>query len=399
MQASASSLHNQPRLRTLTVISIMMFFIGFEMGGFQLILRRVTDSFRATVIMMGFLATAQHLGVIIMPALFGQVADRIGKKRVLVIFAAVFVLGCIIAALSGGIPIFALGVLFIGAGYSVCECTGTAALADQYPENSTRFINLSQCMLSLGAVISPILINAGIRNFGWTWRVMFCICASAYGLLLLVLLRTDIQRSLVSEIQSSKKHPIRIFFTSRIYLLLFISILLYVGLENGFGYFTESLFALRLNSEQFGVYAISAYWLCMTVSRLLFSILRLPVGKMLVYCLGASFMLLLVLALTDIPVLSLVACGLIGFAFGPVWSALVDSAIKQFPQNSGGAIGLMSTGCGIGGAVFPTMMGFMADRFDLSVAFAMLAITALIACILCWIIQQKNKKSVLQGVQ
>lgn len=139
-------------------------------------------------------------------------------------------------------------------GTACCECTGSAALADQSPEKGVRCINFTQGMLSFGAVLSPVLIKAGINSVGWTWRAMFAICAIAYAVLLIALLLT-------------------------------------------------------------------------------------PVG--------------------------------------------------QAPKQS-----LMSTGCGIGGALFPTLMGYMVDSYDFSIAFVMLSITALAAGILCFIVQRKTTQTV-----
>ena len=46
------------------------------------------------------------------------------------------------------------------------------------------------------------------------------------------------------------------FFASRAFRLLFFSILLYVGLENGISYFAESLFSVRLSAGDLAAAAI-----------------------------------------------------------------------------------------------------------------------------------------------
>ena len=76
---------------------------------------------------------------------------------------------------------------------------------------------------------------------------------------------------------------------------------------------------------------------------------------------------------------AIVAAALIGFSFGPVWANLMNLAAQRHPGNSGGAMGLMSAGCGLGGAVFPALMGLLSDRLNLGAAFALLAVAALIA--------------------
>lgn len=141
----------------LPLVCALLFFVGFEMGGFQLVLRGVSTEFSMTATGAGLLVAAQNAGIMLMPPLFGSLSDRIGKKRVLLLFSLIFCLGCAFTGLSRGVLPFILGVFLIGSGYSVCECTGSAALADAYPEKSAKYINLSQCMLSAGAVVSPVL--------------------------------------------------------------------------------------------------------------------------------------------------------------------------------------------------------------------------------------------------
>jgi len=362
----------------LPVFSLLMFFVGFEMGGFQLALRNISGEFSIGAVGGGLLVAAQYVSVILMPLVFGRLSDRAGKRNVILVFLLVFFLGCVLAALSGGVLLFAAGVFCIGAGYSVCESAGSAALADASPEHGARWVNLSQGALSLGAVTSPLLAQFGTQSFGWSWRAVFWICAAGALASLLPLLLTRFPATAASATEQPQK-PARAFFADASFSLFFIAILLYVGLENGIGYFTESLFALRLNAASLGAYAISAYWASMALSRLVFGVLPVKPERALVLSLLFSAALFAALALLRSPVPALVAAALIGFSFGPVWANLMNLAARRHPGNSGGAMGLMSAGCGLGGAVFPALMGVLSDRLNLGAAFLLLAVAALTA--------------------
>ena len=375
MSKSNSSKVRIPAL--LPVFSLLMFFVGFEMGGFQLALRSISGEFSVGAVSGGLLVAAQYVSVILMPLVFGRLSDRAGKRNVILVFLLVFLSGCVLAALAGGVFLFATGVFCIGAGYSVCESAGSAALADASPEHGARWVNLSQGALSLGAVTSPLLTQLGTQSFGWSWRAVFWICAAGALASLLPLVLTRFPATVSATEQSQK--PARAFFADPSFTLFFVAILLYVGLENGIGYFTESLFALRLNAASFGAYAISAYWASMALSRLVFGVLPVKPERALVLSLLCSAVLFAALALLRSPVPALVAAALIGFSFGPVWANLMNLAAQRHPGNSGGAMGLMSAGCGLGGAVFPALMGLLSDRLNLGAAFALLAVAALIA--------------------
>lgn len=362
----------------LPVFSLLMFFVGFEMGGFQLALRSISGEFSVGTIGGGLLVAAQYVSVILMPLVFGRLSDRAGKRTVILVFLLIFFFGCVFAALARDVLLFAAGVFCIGAGYSVCESAGSAALADASSTRGARWVNLSQGALSLGAVCSPVLTQFGTVSFGWSWRAVFWICAAGAlaSLIPLLLARFPAQSAVVRQ-QPSKSA--RAFFTDPAFTLFFCAILLYVGLENGFGYFAESLFALRLNAASLGAYAISAYWASMAFSRFLFGVLPFKPERSLVCCLFVSAALFAALALLRLPAPALAVAALIGFSFGPVWSNLMNLAARRHPGNSGGTMGLMSAGCGLGGVAFPALMGLISGRINLSAAFLLLAFAALAA--------------------
>ena len=365
----------------LTVLCTVLFFYGFYLGGVQLVISEVSRTYGQNAAGMGGLIAAQHIAAVVLLVALGVLADRIGKKPVLFIFAAIFALGCFLAGLSQSLGVYVIGAVCVGAGYSVCESVSSAVLSELDDEKGARYINLSQAMLSLGAVISPFLVQRMQKSRHASWRLPFLICAAAYTLLALLLLMTAFpkRQSIAHERPRTRTN----FFASRAFRLLFFSILLYVGLENGISYFAESLFSVRLSAGDLAAAAISAYWIGMTVSRMLFSaVLRNP-KKTLIGCFLASAAFLLALAVSKNPTVSLVCCFAAGFSYGPIWSTLVAQATGLFPEASAGAAGVMSAGCGIGGMIFPVLMGTVCDIFSISMSFFFLAFLALGGFFLC----------------
>ena len=367
--------------RVLTVLCTVLFFYGFYLGGVQLVISEVSRTYGQNAAGMGGLIAAQHIAAVVLLVALGVLADRIGKKPVLFIFASIFALCCFLAGLSQSLGVYVIGAVCVGAGHSVCESVSSAVLSELDDEKGARYINLSQAMLSLGAVIRPFLVQWMQKSRHASWRLPFLICAAAYTLLALLLLMTAFpkRQSIAHERPRTRTN----FFASRAFRLLFFSILLYVGLENGISYFAESLFSVRLSAGDLAAAAISAYWIGMTVSRMLFSaVLRNP-KKTLIGCFLASAAFLLALAVSKNPTVSLVCCFAAGFSYGPIWSTLVAQATGLFPEASAGAAGVMSAGCGIGGMIFPVLMGTVCDIFSISMSFFFLAFLALGGFFLC----------------
>ena len=214
----------------------------------QLVISEVSREYGQNATGMGGLVAAQHVAAVVLPVVLGALADRIGKKPVLCIFAAVFAAGCFLAGLSKNLGVYVIGAVCVGAGYSVCESVSSAVLSELDAKKGARYINLSQALLSLGAVISPFLVQWLQKSRHASWRLPFLICAAAYTLLALLLLLTVFpKRQIVTQREATARTD---FFASRAFRLLFFSILLYVGLENGISYFAESLSKMFAKPEQ-----------------------------------------------------------------------------------------------------------------------------------------------------
>lgn len=70
------------------------------------------------------------LGMFAFSPLVGQLADRLGRRAVIIAGALVLMAGCVIAPLSLDTPWIALGQFFVGLGWSGCYVAGSALLTD-----------------------------------------------------------------------------------------------------------------------------------------------------------------------------------------------------------------------------------------------------------------------------
>lgn len=376
--------------RLVVLACALMFFYGFFLGGTQLVITDIAAEFGVGTTGMGMLVSAQYAAAVIAPIAAGVLADRLGKKLPLIVASAAFGIGCALIGIAPALGIYIIGACLTGIGYSVCESLSSAALSDLGEAEGMRYINLSQGLLSVGAVISPILLRQLILHLNTQWRTLFFLCAAAF--LILAVLLVGIKFPSAPQTQSSASSNGR-FFATALFLSLFISIVLYVGLENGFGYFVDTLFDSHANwATGLSAYAISAYWLGMALSRMVCSLRDYHPGKMLCTCFVIIAILFVLLPTLNSSVLAILLCGLVGVAYGPVWSTLVATAAARFPEQSAAAIGVMSTGCGLGGVIYPTVMGLMAEQVTLQAAFWMLAGTAAAGALLCTGVL-KNKKA------
>ena len=118
----------------LALLCTVLFFYGFYLGGVQLVISEVSREYGQNAAGMGGLVAAQHVAAVVLPVVLGALADRIGKKPVLCIFAAVFAVGCFLAGLSKNLGVYVIGAASLGAAIAIKRfletqtCSGTVIL-------------------------------------------------------------------------------------------------------------------------------------------------------------------------------------------------------------------------------------------------------------------------------
>ncbi len=361
----------------------LMFVYGCFLGASQAVIGAVAGDLGLDIAGMGILVSLQHVPGAFVPVLMGSLADRIGRKPVISFFCALFGIGLAVCGAARSTAVYALGVFAVGAGYSVCESGCCAVMSDMGADWAARGINLSQALLCLGAVLSPVVIGV----FGIRWRAAYWMCAGCCGVMLPILLSLRFPAPAASE--RPGHGGLRTLLASFAFLCMFAAILLYVGMESGFGYFIESLFSSRFARTP--ISCVSLYWLGMMLSRFVFSSIRYRAKPVLIGCFGACAVLFAAQVLSPVAGLSLALCFATGFAYGPIWSTLVAEATARNPENAGLVAGLMSAGCGAGGILFPAITGLVARSFSLAAAFGMMGAVAVLDAMLCGLVPARSE--------
>jgi len=375
--------------KLVLVLTCLLFCYGFMVGGQQLVLTTVCEQFGIGVMGMGTMVAILHVASMLTPAIMGAVADRVGKKKILVLFTVLYGIGCLIAAFSPVLASFVVAMLVIGAGYSVCESLTSATCVEISTEDGARYINLTQCLLSVGAILGPIVMgNLPVFPFG-SWRLLYIFCGLPLVIIGLCLSRMAFP---TAETGKAVKTSARQLWLSPIFLALIVSMFLYVGLENGFGYFVEILFDGKRSGLQLGAYGISAYWAGMAISRFVYSLFAYRPHRTVRLSFLAAAAAFIALVVLQSGWLCVGLCAIVGFAYGPIWTTIVAGAAERFPQHKASATGLMSAACGLAGILYPMFMGVIVENLDIRIGFVILAVTASLGAVLA-ISLKRNSQS------
>lgn len=366
------------RGRLTAICFFVLFMLGFEAGGFQISLLKIIEAEKFSSGLSGVLVSGQYGAIIIMPLLAGGFADRRGKRKVLTASCLIFALGAFGMSSLHAFGALMLSAFAIGTGYSVSESIGSALLAEAHGEKSGKYMNLSQCFFSLGAMVSPQLLEYGSRSFGWSYQSLFQICgaaglAASIGVIGLAGKDTPADTS-----PKEASMPI-----GREILYLAAGLFVYASLEGGISYYLDSFAATELLRPEHGANMLSLFWLFMLGGRIICGMLYRYRRKLLAISLLGTGVLLILLSLFPSLLMGYVCFSLLGFSLASIWPNLMSLAVEGYENNSAQAAGIISTGGGFGAVFSPLLLGMLMESAGLRPGFVILGILSLLGMLIC----------------
>lgn len=372
--------------RSFYIACMILFFLGFEAGGFQISLMQMTGEFGISGVKGGLLVSAQQAVVIIMPFLAGIAADRMGKKKILLLAGSVFLCGCIGITMLKEYALLLCSIALIGSGYSICESVTSAYVTDCYKEKAGRYVTLSQCFFSAGALLSPQLMEVGFifGNVNWKWN--FIISGVGCFGAALVLAAFGKNRTYEAARREGEKQK-----TGKEILCLGIAMFIYGSLEVGVSYYINGFLSTELKSPQAAVWALSLFWLFMIPGRMLGGIFYKWRKKILWGGYLLTGILLIGVSFLNNGITAGVLFGCVGLMLSPIWPFLMSWAAENYGAQSAAATGILSTGCGIAGTLTPVLLGWSIDIGGLRKGFLLLGFGAFIGAIFVVLYEQITK--------
>ncbi len=362
--------------------------LGIYITIYQYTVLSISKLFWLDTAIMGLLIGVQHFGMAIPPLILGVLSARIGKKKVVLIAYVLMVLGTAMAGMTNEFAAFIISVFIIGAGFSVSEATLSAVLADEFPGQSTRHLNFSQAAFSVGALLGPFIAQAMIQS-GVYFKDLFFYCAVVFLILGITFVFTRHQNDRADMQTQCGKYHYQAFFKNRAFLLLGISIFLYVGIENTMANYTDSYFELLLKSPELSATALALFWGAMIPSRFLAGILKIDMKKMFVTLSIFVFitaMSAMLIPQTTFKIIMFAACG---FCCGPLWPLLMDEAARKNVGSSGPTMNIMMSFSALGGAILPVASGYAVNVSNHATAYY---ICAVIAIVMVWTFSKAVKE-------
>lgn len=157
------------------VAALAGILFGYDTGVMSGAILYVAKEFNLTAGMNGLVVGAVLFGAFLGAIVSGWAADALGRKKLLIITAWVFIIGSIETALSSSIALLAIGRIFIGFAIGIASYTAPLYISEISPtKHRGALVSLNQLAISIGILLSYIVnyyCATCAVNQEWRWML------------------------------------------------------------------------------------------------------------------------------------------------------------------------------------------------------------------------------------
>lgn len=348
-----------PQLCSILAAFLTVLVIGA--GGCILgpLLPAMASEFHQRVEVTGLLIGVTFFGSIAAVTIGGYLADRFGKKRLLLITLTGLVLAFLLFTVAPSFAVVSVACLLAGAMCGALEGLCGAVIADLDPTRVDRNMNLLQVAYSAGAVL-VLLGTSWLCGAGGAWRLPYRWLAVGAGACWLLSLGMRVPPAQPAERISL---PIaRALIADPAILRLALGIALYVGSEMSLAQWISPMLERNFAyPSATAVLGAALFWGVMGVARVIIGLLcqRYAGAVVLKWLLAGGLLSYVVLLLPAGHWHLWVGVALAGATFSGVWPLIVSLGSARYPQYSGTTIAVLVASGTTGGMLFPPLAGFV----------------------------------------
>lgn len=379
----------RPTIQVLTLAYIAFITLGLPTGLLGVAWPTMRADFTLPLDALGMLMISTTVGYSLASFFIARLIKRFGIVFLLVFssFASAAALFAYPIAPAWSM-IVGIGTL-LGFGSGMMDAGLNTYLASEYKESEMQWLHAA---FGLGATFSPIIMTASLSRFA-SWRpgyIFVGVLMVLIGIAFWVSYPTWKKHQPIDEndveieegqglmdfqtsIWESLRHPL-----TWIGILLF---LLYTGGEFTLSNWTYTLFTegRGVSPQIAGIWA-GGFWATFTVGRVLGGLFahRLHVNKLMIGALSLALVGSVFFLWNPLPIIGVLGVFVVGFAMAPMFAGLISSTRQRVGNaHAANAIGIQISAAGLGGAILPSLAGYLAERFSLEAIPKMLSISLL----------------------
>ncbi len=393
-----STLKNHSGL--ITGVGMAWLFDAMDVGLLSFVIAQIEGEWHLSASAVGMIGSVSSLGMAIGAVLFGALADRIGRKSVLLITLLIFSLGSFASAFATGYAMFIALRLLVGAGLGGELPVASTLVSESVPtEHRGRSVVLLESFWAAGWLVSALIAYFVMPQWGWRIALVLTGCTALYGLYF----REHLQESPVFAQQQDRTPFLKALkelwngqywrSTAMLWVVWFMVVFSYYGMF----LWLPSVMVLK----GFTLIHSFGYVLLMTIAQLpgyftaAYVIERIGRKKTLsIFLIGTAASAVGFGMATGVTALLIWGALLSFFDLG-AWGALYAYSPEQYPAEVRSTGSGMAAGIGrIGGIVGPLLVGMLIARgMSFTVIFAIFAVAIMLAvlAIAVWGIETQGR--------
>jgi len=223
--------HNLALIRWLTFLMFTMFAMTTDAVG--VIIPEIIRDFQLSLTQASAFHYAPMIAIAISGIAFGFLADRLGRKRTIIMGLGIFALACFLFSVGKHFESFVGLLILSGCAIGIFKTGALALIGDisTSTDDHTRTMNTVEGFFGVGAIIGPLIVSYLLDiKVSWIYLYIFagCVCV------ILLLIASRVEYPQTQQQSSAEKINLRrtLQMMSNTYALAFsLVIALYVATE------------------------------------------------------------------------------------------------------------------------------------------------------------------------
>lgn len=355
----------------------MLAYIGFSQSILGPLMPFLRTELQLNYTLGGFLPATLATGLIISGLISDGLARRWSRRVVFWVGSLGLAIGVILLTLSYRFESALVAVLAMGICSSLTQVMLQAILSDRHAERRSIALTEANVAASLSTTITPLVIGS-LHSTGLGWRMVPVLVVIFLAIMVLTFYPQDIPDRPVAQTQSTEDRG-RLPAAFWLYwIVLFFVVAVEMSVVVWATDFLDSVAGL---SRTDAVLGYSAFPAAMLVGRIAGSRLtrRSSSLTLLLMALGVTLVGFPLFWLTRLPVLNILGLFITGLGIANMYPLTLSIAIGLAQDQSNLASARVSMGVGTALLTAPLLLGWLADRLSLQLAYGMVVVLMIAA--------------------
>jgi fucose permease len=366
-EAGNSSMFTSMRLK-LGIAFFAFILIGANDGAVGVLLPSIMKQYGVHEATIGLLFLASAFGYLIASFNIGLLMEKCGNWQALLIGVTLVLISTGILIFQPAFAVLLVAFFLLGMGVAIID-PGLNIYIAELPRN-TALLNYLHGFYGIGAWLGPVIASSMLAlHFGWNsvyvlWFGIGLFLLASFGVIF-----RDWQNPQQGEHKKGEESSLSMVLKLRYVWIAAFFLLFYVGGEVTMGNWSYSLLTReRHGGALISGWIVSGYWLGLTLGRLLLGSVSKQIGdkRMLQFCLLGVIVGLFITWFAPVEAIAAIGLFITGFSLGPIFPTTIAVMSRILPSRIlGSAIGFLVSLGSMGAALFPWIMGNLAQHIGL----------------------------------